>query len=136
MTKRFKRILFYSAVAVFLVLSYVIILYEQGYKYSVSDGKFYRTGAVYLKTNVSANVYLNDKLLGNTSFFNNSYRLEGLLPGRYAIRIQKDSYSTWEKSVIVEEGFVTEFSKVLLLSQDDKEIEKLDEEFGLLVGSI
>ncbi|MBI2674586.1 MAG: PEGA domain-containing protein [Candidatus Yanofskybacteria bacterium] len=135
MSKSIKRALFYSAVVVFLVLSYVIILYAQGYKYSFSDNRFFRTGAVYLKTNASADVYLDDRLLGNTSFFNNSYRLEGLLPGRYAIRVQKNDYSTWEKSVNVDEGFVTEFSKILLLPRSDEEIEKLDEELALLLPS-
>lgn len=132
MTKRFKRALFYSAVAVFLILSYVIILYAQGYKYSFSDNRFFRTGAVYLKINTSADVYLNDKLLGNTSFFNNSYRLEGLLPGRYTIRTQKNNYSIWQKSVTVDEGFVSEFSKILLLPRDEKWLEELEKEISLI----
>ena len=132
MTKRFKQALFYSALAVFLVLSYVIILYAQGYKYSFSDARFYRTGAVYLKTNISADVYLDNELLGNTSFFNNSYRIEGLLPGDYAIRVQKNDYSTWQKSVTVDEGFVSEFSKILLLPRDEKGMEELDNEIALI----
>lgn len=135
MTKRFKRALFYSAVAVFLILSYVIILYAQGYKYSFSDNRLFRTGAVYLKINTSADVYLNDKLLGNTSFFNNSYRLEGLLPGRYTIRTQKNNYSIWQKSVTVDEGFVSEFSKILLLSKDEEGLEELEKELALIFPS-
>ena len=82
---------FYSAVAVFLLLSYIVILYAQGYKYSFSENRFFRTGAVYLKADTSADVYLNDKLLGNTSFFNNSYRIEGLLPGRYVLKKGSDA---------------------------------------------
>lgn len=127
MTQRFKRVLFYSAVAVFLVLSYVVILYAQGYKYSFSENRFFKTGAVYLKTNTSADVFLDDKLLGNTSFFNNSYRLEGLLPGKYMLRVQKNGYSIWQKSATIDEGFVSEFSKILLLSRDEKELEELNE---------
>ena len=126
---------FYSAVAVFLISSYVIILYAQGYKYSFSENRFFRTGAIYLKTNTSADVYLDDKLLGNTSFFNNSYRLEGLLPGRHAIRVQKADYSTWQKSITVDEGFVSEFSKILLLSESDEELIELKEEISLLFVS-
>jgi len=135
MSKSIKRVLFYSAVAVFLILSYVIILYAQGYKYSFSDNKFYRTGAMYLKVNTGADVYLNDKLLGNTSFFNNSYRIEGLLPGNYTIRMQKNDYSTWQKSVIVDEGFVSEFSKILLLPRDEKGLEELSKEIALIFST-
>ena len=128
MTKRTKQVLFYSAVAVFLVLSFVIILYAQGYKYSFSDNRFFKTGAVYLKVNTDADVYLNDRLLGDTSFFNNSYRIEGLLPDRYTIRVQKEDYSTWQKSVTVDEGFVSEFSKILLISKAEEELEELNKE--------
>ena len=132
MTKRFKRALFYSAVTVFLVSSYAIVLYAQGYKYSFSENRFFMTGAIYLKTNTSADVFLDDKLLGNTSFFNNSYRLEGLLPGRHAIRVQKADHSTWQKSITVDEGFVSEFSKILLLSESDEELVELKKEISLL----
>lgn len=127
--------LFYSAMAVFLVLSYIIILYAQGYKYNFSENRFFRTGAVYLKTNTSADVFLDDKLLGNTSFFNNSYHLEGLLPGRYTIRTQKNDHSTWQKSVTVDEGFVSEFSKILLLPKDEEEFEELKKQLALIFPS-
>lgn len=132
MTKRAKQVLFYSAVAVFLILSYIIILYAQGYKYSFSENRFFKTGAIYLKVNTGADVYLNDKLLGNTSFFNNSYRIEGLLPDDYVIRAQKSDYSTWQKLADVDEGFVNEFSKILLLPQDEKGLEELDKEIALI----
>ena len=136
MTKMTKRALFYSAAAVFLISSYVIILYAQGYKYSFSENRFFRTGAVYLKTNTSADVYVDDKLLGNTSFFNNSYRIEGLLPGRYVLRIQQNDYSIWEKSVTVDEGFVSEFSKIILLSKNEGGLEQLDKEIAFIFSSI
>jgi len=136
MTKMTKRALFYSAAAVFLISSYVIILYAQGYKYSFSENRFFRTGAVYLKINTSADVYVDDKLLGNTSFFNNSYRIEGLLPGRYVLRIQQNDYSIWEKSVTVDEGFVSEFSKIILLSKNEGGLEQLDKEIAFIFSSI
>lgn len=135
MTKRTKRVLFYSAVAVFLVLSYFVILYAQGYKYSFSESRFFKTGAVYLKANTGADVYLNDKLLGDTSFFNNSYRLEGLLPGRHTIRMQKDGYLTWQKSITIDEGLVSEFSKILLLPENDEERERLYKEISLFFST-
>ena len=123
MTKRTKQVLFYSAIAAFLILSFVIILYAQGYKYSFSDNRFFKTGAIYLKVNTDADVYLDDKLLGNTSFFGNSYRIEGLLPQKYTIRVQEDDYSTWQKLVTVDEGFVSEFSKILLVFETEEGIE-------------
>ena len=135
MTKSTKQVLFYSAIAVFLLLSYVSILYAQGYKYSFSDNRFFKTGAVYLKVNTDADVYLDDKLVGNTSFFNNSYRMEGLLPDKYTIKVQKNDYSAWQKLVTVDEGFVSEFSKILLVPQDEAGIAELKKEIALIFPS-
>ncbi len=133
MTKRSKRILFYSAVAVFFLLSYIVILYAEGYKYSFSDNKFVRTGAISIKTNTGASVYLNGRLDGNTSFFGDSYSVNGLIPGKYEIRVQKDTYSTWHKNISVEEGLVIDFSRVMILPQagveKDTVVEEIDNIF-------
>ena len=115
MNKRTKRILFYSAVGIFALLSYVVILYAQGYKYSFSEAEFFRTGSIYVKINEDAKVYLDGKFLNSTSFFGNSYTISGLLPKQYTVRVQKDNYSSWEKKVSVEEGLVDDYSRILLL---------------------
>src|SRR3989344_505262 len=132
MTKRTKRWLFYSAVAVFLLLSGVIILYAQGYKYSFSENRFLRTGAISLKVNESTKIFLNDELQGNTSFFNNAYSMDQLLPEKYRVNIQKDGYSTWQKTALVEEGFVVDFPNILILPEEGAEEQKLFEEVSLL----
>jgi len=132
MTKRVKRWLFYSAVAVFLLLSYVVILYAQGYKYSFKETKFLRTGAIALKANTAARVFLNSNLEGETSFFNNSFSVDRLLPGRYKITVQKDNYSSWSKNLTVEGGLVVDFSNILLLPEEGEEEQELFEEVRLL----
>lgn len=127
MTKKTKRVLFYAALVVFLFLSYVVILYAQGYKYSFEDARFYRTGSVYLKANVGVKVYLDNKLVGTTSFLGNSKTINGLLPGEYSIRLAKDDqYSSWGKRFVIEEGFVNEFSKIALFPVAGEEKEALE----------
>ncbi len=133
MTKRTKRALFYSAVVVFALLSYVVILYAQGYKYSFSETKFFRTGSINIKANESAKVYLNDKFLDSTSFFGNSYTISGLLPGQYTARLQRDNFSSWQKKISVEEGLVNDFSKILLLPNDETTKQELKKEIQLLL---
>ena len=132
MTKRTKRLLFYSALAVFFILSYVIILYAQGYKYSFSEGLFQRTGAIVLKTNTDGKVFLNDKLEGSTSFFGHTFNIDRLLPGKYWLTIQKNDYASWTKTVIVEQGLVIDFPNVLLLPEEGEEEQKLFDEVDLL----
>lgn len=109
-----------------------MILYAQGYKYSFSEGKFQRTGAVALKANTGAKVFLDDELQGDTSFFGNTYSVDRLLPGAYKITVQKDNYSSWQKTAIVEEGFVADFPNILLLPEEGEEEQKLFDEVGLL----
>ncbi len=117
MTKRTKRLLFYSAVVIFAIASYVVILYAQGYKYSFTEAKFFRTGAIFVKANEGADVYMNNKFLNSTSFFGSSYTIRGLLPGQYTIRLQKNNFSSWQKKVPVEEGLVSDYSKIMLLPE-------------------
>lgn len=128
MTKTTKRWLFYSAVVIFALLSYVVILYAQGYKYSFSESKFFRTGSIFVKTNEDSKVYLNDKFLNSTSFFGNSYTIGGLLPGQYSVRLQKDNFSSWQKKVLVEEGLVNDYSRIMLFPKSGDEAVALKEE--------
>ncbi len=128
MTKKTKRLLFYSAVVIFALSSYVIILYAQGYKYSFSEGKFFRTGAIFVKTNEDAEVYLNNKFLNSTSFFGNSYTMTGLLPGQYNVRLQKEDFSSWQKKIPVEEGLVSDYSRIMLLPKSGDEFVSLKQE--------
>lgn len=132
MTKRTKQWLFYSAIAVFFLLSWIVILYAQGYKYSFSENKFLRTGAISLKVNSGAKIFLNDELQGNTSFFNNAFSIDRLLPGKYRLTIQEDGYSAWQKTAVVEEGFVADFPNILILPEEGEEEQKLFEEVELL----
>lgn len=128
MTKGSRRALFYFAVIVFIGASYVAILYAQGYKYSAQEHRFIRTGAISLNANADAKVFVDDKLSGTTSFLANRFSVDGLLPGQYSIRLQRDNYSTWQKMPTVQEGFVTDFPRVLILPLDDENLAKLASE--------
>lgn len=128
MTKTTKRIVFYLAVAVFLALSYIISLYAQGYRYNFTERRFVRTGAIYLKANTNADVFVDNKLVGQTAFLGNSYLINNLLPGLYDIRLSQNNFSQWEKKILVEEGLVNEFSRILLLSKNNEEAEHLKKE--------
>lgn len=128
MTKTTKRLIFYSAAVIFVLLSYAVILYAQGYKYSFSEARFFRTGSIFVKANEDAEVYIDDKFLNSTSFFGNSYMISGLLPGQYTVHLQRDNFSSWQKKISVEEGLVSDFSKILLLPKSGDEAVALKQE--------
>lgn len=125
MTRKTKKILFYASVFLFIVLSFSISLYAQGYKYSLKEGKFVLTGAISVKVNVDANVFINGKPEGETSFLGNSFGINRLVPGDYKITISRDGYSSWNKTATVGEGFVSDFSNVLIFPTQGLEKEKL-----------
>lgn len=133
MTKIKKRLLFYSAVAIFLALSYVISLYAQGYRYNFSEKRFVRTGAIFLKANTDADVFLDNKLVGSTTFLGNSYLINNLLPGVYEVRLSQNDFSQWRKKILVEEGLVNEFSRALLLSKNSNDLSLLRIEINALL---
>jgi hypothetical protein len=128
MTLRSRRILFYTVFIAFLAISYVAVMYAQGYKYSFSERKFIRTGAISLKINKDAKVFMEDKLIGSTSFIGNTFGVDRLLPGQYTIRLQKDDYSVWQKKITVQEGHVTDFPRVMLIPQSEELLEKVVQE--------
>lgn len=118
MRKRTRRILFWLAVIVFGLVSWVAIKYAQGYVYDWLSNSFVRTGAIAVTVNTSATLFVNDQSSGTTSLFGNRAGTEGLAPGTYTIRIARDGYSVWQKTVVVQEGMLTDFPHALLLSTD------------------
>ncbi|HZZ99343.1 MAG TPA: hypothetical protein VFK07_01360 [Candidatus Paceibacterota bacterium] len=117
MKRKTRRIIFFCSLAAFLIASYVVILYAQGYQYDFSNYQFIRTGAIYLKVNTDAHVLLNGVEKGTTSFLGNSASLDGLLPGTYTVSVQKKGYSSWQKVAEVKEGYVDDYPNVLLLPE-------------------
>jgi hypothetical protein len=125
MKKRTRRILFWLAAMVFVVASWVAIRYAQGYAYDFASGSFVRTGAIAATVNTDAIFSIDDKNIGKTSFLGNRVGKEGLVPGTYDIRLTRDGYSAWRKSVQVEQGKLTDFPNVVLLPTDDESLLQL-----------
>jgi len=119
MSKKSRRILFYMALALFLVLSYTTLLYAQGYKYSFASGKFIKTGSIYLKSSAGARVYLNGSYEGDTSFLGDSFTISKLLPNKYRVELSGENYSKWVKDITVSEGLVSDFRHVIILPTDE-----------------
>lgn len=125
MTKNEKRLLFYCAILIFVIGSYIAILYAQGYKYDFSKSKFLKTGTFYLKVNTESDVYVNGQYAGNTSFLGTSFSEDRLLPGIFDVVVKKDGYSEWHKKITVEEGLVSDFANIMLFPLQGEDNAKL-----------
>ncbi len=119
MKKRTRRVIFWLAVILFGVASWVAVRYGQGYAYDWNTRTFVRTGALAVTVNTSASLYIDDREIGATSFIGSRVGRDGLLPGPKAVRVSRDGYSVWRKTATVQEGMLTDFPHVLILPTDD-----------------
>lgn len=118
MTKIKSRVLFYSFVAGFLILSPIALFYAMGYKYDFIDNQFVKTGSIHIKTQTNATVFINDQEADQTSFLNNSFSRNRMLPEEYKIRVEKEDYNSWLKLALIEEGILTDFPSVFLVKKE------------------
>jgi len=118
MTKKTRTILFVLLVILFLVLAPLITFYSWGYRFDWESKKITATGAFYFKVlPKSSQIYLNGKLAKKTDFFFGSAYLENLLPKKYQIKIQKDGFHPWEKSLEIKEREITRLENIVLFTQ-------------------
>lgn len=115
MSKTKKRVLFYFSVLIFIFLSAFAVLTALGYAYNFSQERFVRTGSFGFKANVAAEVFINGKIEGQTSFLTNSFSIGRLKPGAYQIKIIGQATMPWQKRVEIQEGFFSYFPSVALL---------------------
>lgn len=118
MERRSRLIIFYVFATVFILLGYSLVVFAFGYKYDFIKNKLIKTGSFQIKTNISADVYVNDRLVGRTSFLTNNFYLNRLLPRTYSVRVQSADHQSWQKNMDVSAGLVIEFSNVILLPSE------------------
>ncbi len=116
MTKRTRRIIFYTFVAIFVVVVPIIILYALGYSFDFEKKIITATGGIYLKSDPSkAEIYINDKLKTTTNKL-----IKRLSPKIYNVKITKENFYPWEKNLIVQPNLVTKANNIILLPINPK----------------
>jgi len=107
-----KKMMFYVATAVFLIVAtIIIILYGKGYNFNFGNGKIGISGTGLLAATSqpdSAGIYINDHL---TSATNNTINLP---PSEYDVKISKSGYSTWYKKIKIEKEVVSSVYALLI----------------------
>lgn len=118
MTKRTRSILFLIIVIIFIIITPVLLLYVQGYRFDFEELSFFRTGGIYLRTNPKkAQIFINDKLSKKKA----PILINGLFPRNFNIKIEKEGFHPWEKRLKVESGLVTEAKNITLIPKKPKQ---------------
>ena len=116
--KKQRRILFLTSVGVFLISSFLIVAYAIGYRLDFLENRLVKTGSLHIKVQTNSVVFINDRNVGETSFIGNSFSKNNLLPREYKIRIEKEGYYSWQKTVSIQGGLLSDFSSVFLVKKE------------------
>lgn len=121
----FKRRLFlFFFVLLFFFTAPIVVLFATGYRFDSANKIFVHSGSVTIESlPADVDIFLNGKKQKEKTVnsINNSFTINGLRPGKYTLRCEKEGYTTWEKNIEVHSGVSTEFWNVLLYSNDSAE---------------
>ena len=109
-----RRLFFALTIVFFLLISPIAILYTSGYRYDFDNKSLQKIGMIIIKTTPeNADIYLNDQYVANKS----PYKESSLFPDTYNVKISRDGYNSWEKSLTVKSKLVTwiSYARIFLL---------------------
>lgn len=119
MSLRLRQLIFAILAAIFIVATPAIIFYAAGYRYNFDKNAIEKTGALVLDSlPPKAGIFLNGRNTGSVTptAFNH------LLPDDYLIRMEKDGYHPWEKTLDVTSGRTTFATNVLFFQNTSPQI--------------
>lgn len=119
LSSRKRRFYLFGLILVFILFVPLLIFYAIGYR--LDDAlSLIKTGGVFIHTERSGSViYVNDEQAKNSSLLNKSVLVQDLRPDEYDVRVERDGYTTWRKTLSVYPEFVTE-ARVLMIKNDIK----------------
>lgn len=118
MSKTTRKKLFFLALLAFILVSVVTLFLAFGYGYDFKDYRLVKTGSLSLRTNLGANVFVDNRLAGHTALISNLFSEKRLLPGKYTLRVEKDGFWPWRKVAEIQESLITDFSKITLIKKE------------------
>lgn len=111
-----RKKLFYALVVFFILVVPVVIAYALGYRIDLSRRSLKQVGGVFLKSNVSrTTIFLDNSIATETSFLSKGAVLSGVAPGVHLLRIEKEGYKPWSKTVAVDPSRVIELRNIVLV---------------------
>lgn len=114
MRRIYRRLLFFISTTVFLAVAPLVILYAMGYRTVATNVDPIPVGVVLIETFPRrADVLVNNREVGKTP-----RAIPNIPAGNVHIALTKEGYVTWEKTVPVKPGLVTELRGVRLWLKD------------------
>lgn len=133
MTSSTKRILFYSLLLVFLLLSPLLIAKSVGYSIDLGRARLERKGGVFIKSKIPRiSIFLDGAFVRETSFFSGGALFTDVDPGTHLMRLEKAHFRPWSKTILVEPMTATTFRNVFLIPNPVTSSTSTPAEFALI----
>jgi hypothetical protein len=101
-------------VIIFVITAPVVVLYTAGYRYNFSKNKVEKTGILVIASEPrGAQISINGKNVEDAT----PARIKNLMPSNYAIRVEKDGFYPWEKTLTVKSKLTTFAENIMLFKK-------------------
>lgn len=121
MNLKYRRLLYLTFIAIFLVITPLVTLYTAGYRYNLKRHKIEKTGILYLDSKPKgAEIYINGRYQDKTPA-----RFANLMPDTYQIEVKKTGYYPWKKEVAIKSNLTT-FEEDIILFKENLPINLLE----------
>lgn len=122
MTIKTRRTLFLISLVLFLIASPILVEYARGLRFDFKTWQFVETGGLFFRIHypTEISISLDDEVVkttGSFSIFNSAF-IQNLIPKNYKIKISRDGFYDWEKTLKVESELVTEAHNIVLLPKE------------------
>lgn len=137
MTRTRRRTYFFLLVVIFFLVAPAVTLYSQGYTFNLTSLTFNKTGAIFVSTSPKGiRIFINNTLetVTGDTIFSQGKLISHLVPGTYDVRIEKDGYFPWEKTLQVDPQLVTEARNIFLVPRETTPV-VIDEKVSDMIAS-
>ena len=119
MTIKTRKILFYSASILFIVIGVIAIFYSNGWRFDPETMAINKLGALFFEIKPDNALISIDKtnFKFDSSFLRSGTIIANLFPKKYTVKISKEGYQTWIKELEVRPSLVTQAPPVILLPE-------------------
>ncbi len=114
-----KKIAFFVLLIAFFVIATILLIDAQGIGFNFKTKQFVKVGGINIKSLTSSvNVFINNEYKGKTNTFSKDILIQKLIPEEYNIRVEKENYYPWEKTLKVEGQKVTKAESIYLFQKN------------------
>ncbi|MDD3887198.1 MAG: PEGA domain-containing protein [Patescibacteria group bacterium] len=115
MRKLHRQILLTLSILIFIVVAPLLVFYAMGFRFDFRKLEVTKVGMLVVESQPeSVNVFLNNKFVDNGTPFKSS----SLTPGNYKIKVEKQGFFAWKKTLPVKSGKVNWASHVRLFYEN------------------